>query len=259
MSDHDALLAAILADPADDTARLVYADWLAENGDPDRGEFIRIEIELARTPPADEDDERRRKELFDRRAVLLKQHRAAWLAPFLPHARDSSFDRGFVSALDVPAHAFLEHAPRWFTIAPLHRVRFTTCSALDAGFYHRVEGLLTSPLLGRLEAIDLHACGLTPADIDRFAECPDLSRLRELVLAWNEIGTEGVIRLAGMPQLKGLESLDLVGNGITDPGGRALAQSPHLAGLNALRVSRNPIRKKAWALLEARYGPALVG
>ncbi|TXI06506.1 MAG: TIGR02996 domain-containing protein [Rhizobium sp.] len=33
-SDGAALLAAILADPADDTARLVYADWLQEHGEP---------------------------------------------------------------------------------------------------------------------------------------------------------------------------------------------------------------------------------
>jgi len=59
MSDRDALLAAILADPADDTARLVYADWLTENGDGDRGEFIRVDIELKRTPPVTDEDERR--------------------------------------------------------------------------------------------------------------------------------------------------------------------------------------------------------
>jgi uncharacterized protein (TIGR02996 family) len=32
-------LQAIAADPADDVVRLAYADWLEENGDPERGEF----------------------------------------------------------------------------------------------------------------------------------------------------------------------------------------------------------------------------
>ena len=36
MTERDALLAAIHADPDDDTARLVYADWLQENGQSDR-------------------------------------------------------------------------------------------------------------------------------------------------------------------------------------------------------------------------------
>lgn len=47
-------LDAIRADVEDDTARLVFADWLQENGDEARAEFIRIQIELFRTgAPAD--------------------------------------------------------------------------------------------------------------------------------------------------------------------------------------------------------------
>ena len=46
MSDEQALLRAIRAAPEDDTVRLVYADWLEENGQPERAEFIRLECEL---------------------------------------------------------------------------------------------------------------------------------------------------------------------------------------------------------------------
>lgn len=42
--DESALLASILANPECDTVRLVYADWLDENGKPDRAEFIRFQI-----------------------------------------------------------------------------------------------------------------------------------------------------------------------------------------------------------------------
>jgi uncharacterized protein (TIGR02996 family) len=46
-----AFLAAICAQPDDDTARLVYADWLEEfGGEPERAEFIRVQCELARLP-----------------------------------------------------------------------------------------------------------------------------------------------------------------------------------------------------------------
>lgn len=48
-ADHAAFLAAVVAAPADDLPRLVYADWLDERGDP-RGEFIRVQVELARAP-----------------------------------------------------------------------------------------------------------------------------------------------------------------------------------------------------------------
>lgn len=47
MSDGVALLATVYANPKDDTARLVYADWLEENDDPDRAEFIRVQCKLA--------------------------------------------------------------------------------------------------------------------------------------------------------------------------------------------------------------------
>jgi uncharacterized protein (TIGR02996 family) len=42
------LLAAIRANPDDDAPRLVFADWLEENGEPDFAEFIRVEIERDR-------------------------------------------------------------------------------------------------------------------------------------------------------------------------------------------------------------------
>jgi uncharacterized protein (TIGR02996 family) len=44
MTQEEAFLAAIRANPTDDTARLMYADWLEERGDV-RGEFIRLRVE----------------------------------------------------------------------------------------------------------------------------------------------------------------------------------------------------------------------
>jgi len=48
MSDHDALLAAICAEPDEDTPRLVFADWLDEHDQSERAAFMRAQIELAR-------------------------------------------------------------------------------------------------------------------------------------------------------------------------------------------------------------------
>lgn len=42
------LLRTIIKNPADDTARLVYADWLDEHGRAERAEFIRVQCELER-------------------------------------------------------------------------------------------------------------------------------------------------------------------------------------------------------------------
>lgn len=53
VSTGDQLLRAILEQPADDAPRLLYADWLDIDGppecrDPDRAEFVRVQIELAK-------------------------------------------------------------------------------------------------------------------------------------------------------------------------------------------------------------------
>lgn len=50
MTDDD-FLRAILAAPNDDALRLVYADWLEDQGDPRSG-FLRIEVVFAATGPA---------------------------------------------------------------------------------------------------------------------------------------------------------------------------------------------------------------
>ncbi len=260
--DERAFLTAIREQPADDTARLVYADWLAENGNPERGEFIRVEVELARTPRLTDEDERKRRVLVGRRDELLKEHKAAWLAPFLPFAKDTSFERGFVQSLDVPANTFLQNAERWFALTPLTRVKVINTRTWDpvtASHAWWVEPLFASPLLSRLEALDLEATNLIAGDIERLAAHPDLSRLRELVLANNNIRNDGVIALAAMPQLGALESLDLRANGITDAGARAVAQSEHLGRLKELRITRNSIRNRGWAILENRFGDALMG
>ncbi len=47
---HAGFIAAIRADPDDDTLRLIYADYLDETGQAERGEFIRVQVELAGLP-----------------------------------------------------------------------------------------------------------------------------------------------------------------------------------------------------------------
>lgn len=264
MTEHDAFLRAICDNPADDTARLVFADWLADHGDPDRGDFIRIEVELARRDPEDEAAERRRPVLFARHAALLKANRQRWTEPFVPAASDVRFSRGFVTELEAPIGDFLRHGAEWLALTPLARVRFTSWGGvwnpLTQSLTTNAETLFASPLLSRLEGVVLERTGLSAAEVEVLARHPNLGRLRELVLRHNRLGSAGAVVLAGMPQLAGLDELDLVGNGITDPGARAVAQSPHLGNLKELRIAGgNPIRKKGWELLERRFGDALVG
>lgn len=261
MTEAETFIAAIIAQPDDDTVRLVYADWLAENGQPDRGEFVRAEIELAQSLLNEEIDERRRRELLDRRAALLKRHKAVWLAPFLPFAKEASFERGFVAALDVPALDFLQRGEKWFALTPLTRVRITerhTWVPLEGRVSCGPE-LFSSPLLSRVTNLDLSGLELTADDLEPLAAHSDLSRLRELVLTYNGLRSDGATLVARMPQLAHLESLDLRSNMITDPGARAVALGAHFGALKELRITKNSIRNRTWALLEERFGAALVG
>src|SRR5688572_27026961 len=66
MTDGTALYRSILAHPADDTPRLVYADWLEENGRSEEAEFIRVECRLEAILPGEPEYT----ELIDRREEL---------------------------------------------------------------------------------------------------------------------------------------------------------------------------------------------
>ena len=80
-----AFMRAICENPDDDTARLVFADWLTEHGENDRAVFIRLQVELA----ADTLPEASRAEVQARAEALLGRNRAAWWAelPARPGSR----------------------------------------------------------------------------------------------------------------------------------------------------------------------------
>lgn len=73
-SDLQALLAAIVADPADDTARLAYADCLQEHGNDARASFIRLQVEAERLHP----NSSARAALEEQALALFKQHWIEW-------------------------------------------------------------------------------------------------------------------------------------------------------------------------------------
>ncbi len=118
MSDREAFVAAIAANPADDLPRLVFADWLDEHGDPERAEFIRTQIRWHHADTVE------RKALDARAGELLREHWMTWFGPFL-RALDPGADLArryrYAGALN-PAHVF----PTRIALddAPLSRVYF---------------------------------------------------------------------------------------------------------------------------------------
>src|SRR5687768_10552006 len=50
VDDGELLLRAVLNKPEEDTPRLMYADWLQEQGEHDHAEFVRVQVDLANFP-----------------------------------------------------------------------------------------------------------------------------------------------------------------------------------------------------------------
>lgn len=101
-SDGAVLFRAVCDNAADDTPRLAYADWLEENGNRERAEFIRLQCDAWRTDPADPTPAAAR----TRASALLKLHGETWHAelPDVPGVTWSDlFVRGFVDAAWVEA------------------------------------------------------------------------------------------------------------------------------------------------------------
>jgi uncharacterized protein (TIGR02996 family) len=89
MTDGEALYRAILESPDDDAPRLVWADWLEENGDPERAQFVRLQCELASLDPGDI-----RGDEVSEHLPRLTGRRETWTAELGRYARNCGFWRG---------------------------------------------------------------------------------------------------------------------------------------------------------------------
>jgi uncharacterized protein (TIGR02996 family) len=230
VSEQQDFLRAIIAAPDDDAPRLVYADWLDENGDPERAEFIRLQCELAR---GDETDPRRER-LRSREQQLLRDYQTFWKQqlPELEEVRWEAFGRGFIETVRIESReAFDQQADRIFAAAPVCEARF-----------HRIyqdgaKKLARSPHLARLRVLDLEdGNAIGNVGLEALADSPHLGALTALKLRSNSIGPAGARALARSPHLGPLDDLNLDGNGLYDDGVRALAESPRLRHLTKLSV-----------------------
>lgn len=86
MSDESAFLAAIATNTEDDTARLVYADWLQERNDP-RAEYLRLEVRRYRMTTR----ERRKEDPFYQLEKLRPHATPDWLSRIDRTTRYSMF------------------------------------------------------------------------------------------------------------------------------------------------------------------------
>lgn len=212
-------LTEIAANPNDESARLVYADWLDDRGDA-RAELVRVQCELA----MQERPDGRTLPLLAAEARLLSKHKAEWLSELRCFGvADAWFARGVVSGLEISAHDFIHYARLLFDQAP-------TIRALKLrGIKRRNARELTS----------------------RLRHCRHLRRIRDLDLAEQRIGSEGVMSLLKGSQLSHLESLELSGNSLRNQTVDRLTQAGSFASLKRLSLARNLLTADAASYIVA--------
>jgi len=263
LAEHEAFLRAIFDAPDDDTPRLVYADFLEENGEPERAEFIRLLCEQARLlslEPGDPGSERL-KQLLPRRGELQSQ-----LAERYPERfhRFLFYVRGFLSLTtlrlrpdeltDVPtlrAKAVVKH-PEWFGA---QMVELEPGRPLQA---EQINALFSLPCFNRV--VELRWGG----HVDEELAGPPTEEAGTFALIDMNvepvITNEGVIALARHRGARRIETLILTHNNLDNDAARAIVQSPHLIRLRRLELLEgNRLRGRTWQQLLEKYGENVVG
>jgi uncharacterized protein (TIGR02996 family) len=239
----DAFLEAILQNPEDDTPRLVYADWLDEQGDPAstaRADFIRLQCALALGSLA----ESRRIELQARQQHLLERFSRQWAGPLVRLVRTWKFHRGFIDEVSVASGKFLSCAGRLFRLAPIRHVQLERELIWPADSRFSVPALADSEYLRRLHSLDLSDNRLETRHLRALLVSEYLDNLTVLNLRYNRIGDGGLRSLCQSPLLARLTHLDLAQNALGPGAVRALARAVEelTASPNGLRLRRIDLR-----------------
>jgi uncharacterized protein (TIGR02996 family) len=230
MAGHASFVQAIREAPTDLALRLVFADFLDEQGDP-LGPFIRLQFELE--PLHDSYTNARAKVLREREREMLKVYQNQWLGPLVALEDDwdkhasFTFRHGLVESAAMPTSVFLEHGESILE----------QCPALQtiALYEVRAQGKVLSASrslrhMAQFEVIDW----ITPEDARALASSPNLAGLKSLTL-WLGSGRDAAICEAlaspdGLPALEEMRLVQLKG-GLEDEAGELARKADRLASL----------------------------
>ncbi len=242
-------LASINAEQEEDTPRLVFADWLQENGDEPRAEFIRLQCDLARGVPAD----------ADRAESLLAEHRKRWLRGYprvvIDNPERCQFTRGFVSSLSIlgprwaadgdtirsfSALEELKIEQVWYEMLLNRSFEGLSRLAMRGVISALVETLARSPIIPTLQSLTLiprWGVRVSQRSIRKLLENPKLTCLRRLSLESMPVGNAAVRVLTTAPHITALEALRLIDCEIDSNSVAELAALPNIANLRSLCLS----------------------
>jgi uncharacterized protein (TIGR02996 family) len=241
-------LDAVRAAPDDVAARLVYADWLGEQGDP-TSERITLACLEGRTPAQEE-----------RLAALLAAAEKSLGKLGVAKVR---WDRGLVTWLSIPAVKLARKLDEVFEATPLLSALHLTDANAE-----RLAALTDSPHLARIVSLHVRSKYTGPVGskgATALAQSAHVGNIKTLIcdghmggwhlgprgikallagrlvltkldLSENRFGPKGAIQLARASALRTVEELRLQSCQVGDDGVRALAASAHTGALRVLDV-----------------------
>jgi uncharacterized protein (TIGR02996 family) len=211
------LINEVLAQPEALAPRVVYADWLLEQGDP-RGEFIALQCKVTKRPqPMGQLLETLRwsnkgvqqapppRHTAGRRAqALLEEHGAHFAAAALPSRKGivRIFERGFLRALSIDASDLIKCGEVLFAREPVEVLRVRKLTPALA------RQIFNAPWFGRVRALALQK-PVTEATCAALCEGPRLAKLEELDLSFGTATPGMVDQLSRAQNLPALTRLDL--------------------------------------------------
>jgi uncharacterized protein (TIGR02996 family) len=228
LSQHEAFLRAIYDAPEDDTARLVYADFLQENGEEDRAQFIRWQCGHGKKPKR------------------------------LPINAPNGYQRGFPWGL----------ATYMLTLKQLLNADTLRREAVEqSGLFGVVSLTLSGGRITSVEPFDV-LFGLTAfvrvTELilmgEEVADETDHDSGFATYTLSPVITSAAVAALAQHRGLRRIERLTLTNNDLDNDAARALVKSPYLDNLKRLDLlDGNRFRGKVWQQVIERFGEDVVG
>jgi uncharacterized protein (TIGR02996 family) len=220
-----AFLADILANPDDDGPRLVFADWLAQQGDP-RGELINVQCALVHATGAE------RARLVNRSSDLLSRH-GTWLDEIRSIVRGVETKRGFVASINATARVFAKHCGPLFEREPIQELRVTKPMPRDLATLAKTPHLARLRSLAFIDSVTLDLESQLRMLGNLLAKLAHLRSL-DLRLAVNngcEAAARAVLAAAKLPALVHLKLLVRGNDATAIVAGLASAELPALSRL----------------------------
>lgn len=233
MSTADDLYQAVIAKPAHDGPRRIYARYLETTGD-ELGEYIRLSLETDRGRLA---NKTRQLELHNRLMQRLSELVAPWCKSDQP-------DRGLTALVQMDGQTFVDHGAEVFAKAPIQHLDLINTRSVFAQ-------VVQNPILAKVQTLTFTKNDLGDAEAKLLADSPYVKRLVYLTLFNNKIGLAGLEAIAASKNLPLLRLFNFDYNEVESPVGKYVSDGVsgleyYQPGGTLAAVIEQKYGKKAW-------------